>query len=217
MAITEERLASKDVVYDLQGTLLEACSCGVLCPCWIGEDPDGGACDAFIAYHFDAGIVRGVDVAGLSLVNVVRIPGNVLTPASWKVAIFVDERATDEQMQALVDAYSGKLGGPLADLAGLVGEVLDVRRASISHEIVGGTGTLSVGDFVSAEMAPFHGGDGSTTTLQNTVFSTVPGSPAYVSKASRNTVNLPEFGMVWSFEGRNAIQSDYRITFAGTN
>jgi hypothetical protein len=38
-----------EVVYELEGTLLEACSCGVLCPCWIGEDPDGGACDAFNA------------------------------------------------------------------------------------------------------------------------------------------------------------------------
>ena len=217
MAMTEERQATKGLVYDLQGTLLEACSCGVLCPCWIGEDPDGGSCDAFMAYHFDAGTVRGVDIAGLSLVNVVRIPGNVLTPASWKVAIFVDERATDEQLQALVDAYSGKLGGPLADLAGLVGEVLGVRRASISHKIEGGTGTLSVGDFVSAEMAPYKGADGSTTTLRDSVFSTVPGSPAYVSKASQNTVNLPEYGMVWSFEDRNAIQSDYRITFAGTD
>ena len=87
----------RDVVYDLQGTLLEACSCGVLCPCWIGEDPDGGSCDAFVAYHFDAGNVRGVDIGGLSLVNVVHIPGNVLTPASWKIAMFIDERATDEQ------------------------------------------------------------------------------------------------------------------------
>ena len=213
MAITEEKLAGTEVVYDLQGSLLEACSCGVLCPCWVGEDPDLGTCDAFVAYHFDAGTVRGVDIGGLSLVNVVHIPGNVLTPASWKVAMFVDERATDAQLQALVDAYSGKLGGPLADLAGLVGEVLDVRRASIAHEIREGAGTLRVGDFVSSEMAPYAGGDGSLTTLQNTVFSTVPGSPAYVSKASQNTVNLPEFGMVWSFEGRNAIQSDYRITF----
>src|SRR5207244_3871572 len=145
MAITEEQARATGVVYDLQGTLLEACSCGVLCPCWVGEDPDGGACDAFVAYHFDAGTVKGVDIGGLSLVNVVRIPGNVLTPASWKVAIFVDERATDEQMQALIDAYSGKLGGPLADLAGLVGEVLDVRRAPIAHEISEGGGTLRVG------------------------------------------------------------------------
>ena len=214
MAITEEKLAGTEVVYDLQGTLLEACSCGVLCPCWIGEDPDGGSCDAFVAYHFDAGTVRGIDVSGLSIVNVVHIPGNVLTPASWRVAMFVDERATDEQLQALVDAYSGKLGGPLADLAGLVAEVLDVRRARIRHEIRDGAGTLQVDDIVSAEMAPYRGADGSTTTLRDSVFSTVPGSPAYVSKASRNTVNLPEFGMVWSFEGRNAIQSDYRITFA---
>ncbi len=215
MAITEERSATTGVVYDLQGTLLEACSCGVLCPCWIGEDPDGGACDAFIAYHFDAGSVRGVDIGGLSLVNVVHIPGNVLTPASWKVAMFIDESATDEQFDGLVAAYGGKLGGPLADLAGLVGEILDVRRAPIRHQIRDGAGTLAVGDFVSAEMAPYTAGDGSTTTLRDTVFSTVPGSPAYVSKASKNTVNLPQYGLVWSFEGRNAIQSDYRITFEG--
>jgi hypothetical protein len=200
--------------YRLQGTLLEACSCGVLCPCWVGEDPDQGTCDAFIAYHFDAGSVRGVDIGGLSFVTVNHIPGNVLTPASWKVVIFVDARATDDQFQALVDAYSGKLGGPLADLAGLVGEVLDVRRADIRHEIRDGIGTLEIGDVVSAEMAPFVGATGKVTTLQDTLFSTVPGSPAYVGKASKNTVNLPEFGMVWSFEGRNAIQSDYRITFS---
>jgi hypothetical protein len=215
MAMTEEKEATAGVVYDLQGSLLEACSCGVLCPCWIGEDPDGGACDAFVAYHFDAGNVKGVDIGGLALVNVVRIPGNVLTPGSWKIAMFIDERATDDQFNGLVDAYSGKLGGPLADLAGLVGEVLDVRRAPITHEVRDGTGALAIGDFVSAEMAPYHAADGSTTTLRDTVFSTVPGSPAYVSKASKHTVNLPQYGMVWSFEGRNAIQSDYRITFAG--
>jgi hypothetical protein len=37
------------IVYDLEGTLLEACSCGVLCPCWVGADPDGGECDSFNA------------------------------------------------------------------------------------------------------------------------------------------------------------------------
>ena len=208
-------MASAGVVYDLQGSLLEACSCGVLCPCWIGEDPDGGSCDAFIAYHFDHGTVRGVDVSGLSFVTVNKIPGNVLTPGSWRIVIFVDERATDEQFQALVDAYSGKLGGPLADLAGLIGEVLDVQRAPIQHQIRDGAGTLRIGDFVSSDMAPYHSADGTVTTLRDSIFSTVPGSPAWVGKASTHTVNLPQYGMVWSFEGRNAIQSEYRITFAG--
>jgi hypothetical protein len=61
-------------------------------------------------------------------------------------------------------------------------------------------------------MAPFASASGALTTLRDTVFSTVPGSPAYVAKASQHTVNLPQYGMVWSFEDRNAIQSDYRIT-----
>jgi len=213
MALTEEEVRATSTGYTLEGTLLEACSCAVMCPCWIGEDPDGGSCDAFMSYHFDAGTVRGTDVSGLSMVFGVQIPGNVLTPGSWKVVIFVDDRATDEQFEALVDAYSGKLGGPLADIAGLIGEVLDVRREPIRHEVREGTGELHVGDFLSSTMSPYHGADGTTTTLQNTIFSTVPGSPAYVSKASTHTVNMPQYGMVWSFENRNAIQSDYRIEF----
>ncbi len=87
-------------VYRLEGTLLEACSCNVLCPCWIGEDPDGGSCDAFNAYHFDQGEIDGVDVSGLNIVNVVHIPGNVLAPGSWRLMIFVDGRADERQRQA---------------------------------------------------------------------------------------------------------------------
>jgi uncharacterized protein GlcG (DUF336 family) len=37
--------------YVLEGTMVEACTCEVLCPCWIGEDPDNGTCDSFLAYH----------------------------------------------------------------------------------------------------------------------------------------------------------------------
>ena len=207
--------ATQNVVYDLEGTLLEACSCGVLCPCWIGEDPDGATCDAFVAYHFDKGVIRGVDVSGLSITNVAHIPGNVLQ-GNWRVAVFVDERATEDQMAAILEAYTGKLGGPLADLAGLIGEVVDVQRAPIRHEVKGGKGVLEVGDnAVSAEMQPFIGADGQTkTTLRDSVFSTVPGSPAYVGKCDYNRVNLPQYGMVWSFEGRNAIQSDYHMVHA---
>lgn len=106
--------------YDLHGTLLEACSCGVLCPCWIGEDPDGdGTCDAFNAYHFDRGTIGGIDVSGMNYIRVVKIPGNVLDPQSWTQVVFVDDRASEEQAQALVGAYEGNYGGALADLAGL--------------------------------------------------------------------------------------------------
>ena len=92
MATTEEKAKATQVVYDLEGTLLEACSCDILCPCWVGEDPDGGSCDSFNAYHFDRGTIRGVPVGGLSMVLVNRIPGNVLTPKSWKQVMFIADR-----------------------------------------------------------------------------------------------------------------------------
>ena len=38
----KEAPAERSEGYQLEGTLLEVCSCDVLCPCWIGEDPDGG-------------------------------------------------------------------------------------------------------------------------------------------------------------------------------
>jgi len=212
MTTVQQKANTSEVVYQLEGTLLEVCSCGVLCPCWIGEDPDQGACDSVNAYHFASGTIRGVDVSGLSYVTVNHIPGNVLTPKSWKSVVFVSEEATDEQLNAIVDTFKGENGGPLADLAGLVGEVLDVRRAPIAHETREGRGTLKIGDFVSAEMKPYMSPDGGhITTLRDSLFSTVPGSPAYVAKAETNRVNLPEYGMVWSFEGRNAIQSDWKI------
>ena len=200
--------------YDLRGSLLEACSCGVLCPCWVGEDPDMGTCDAFLCYHFDTGTIRGVDVSGLSYAAVAHIPGNVLQ-GDWQVAIFIDDRASDEQMQALVDAFTGKLGGPLADLAQLIGDVKVIERAPIEHSLVEGTGKVVIGDFLEAHMEPYRGPEGDVTTLRDSIFSTVPGSPAWVSKATVHRVNLPRLGLEWQFEGRNAIQADWTMVHAG--
>ncbi|HZP90581.1 MAG TPA: DUF1326 domain-containing protein [Actinomycetota bacterium] len=213
MATTREEVLGTEARYRLAGTLLEACSCDVLCPCWIGEDPDGGECYGIVAYHFSEGVIEGVDVSGLSLVNINHIPGNILTPGSWQVVMILDSAGSEAQRDALVRAFSGKLGGPLADLTGLVGEVLGIETLPITHETTGGRGVLRVQGVLEAEMAPYSGPDGSTTVLENSIFSTVPGSPAYVGKASRNRLSLPKYGMEWEFENRNAIQSDWAMEY----
>ena len=200
--------------YQLEGSLLEVCSCDVLCPCWIGEDPDQGTCESALAYHFDSGTIGGVDVSGLTLVAVVQIPGNILE-GNFRQLVYVDDQASDEQADALFDAFSGKLGGPLADLAALVGERVAVERAPITHTIEEGSGTLTVGDKVHATMHPYTGPDGSVTTLNNSIFSTVPGSPAYVAVADTQKIDIPEHGYQWSYEKKNAIQSDWKLDYSG--
>lgn len=208
-------MASNGKGYDLEGSLLEACSCGILCPCWVGEDPDGGECFAVNAYHFDRGSVAGIDVSGLSFARVCHIPGNVLKPGSWKVVDYADAKGSDQQRRALFDVFHGKYGGPLGDLAGLVGEVIAEETASIKHEVRGGEGTLIVEGAVEAHMQPFRAADGTISTLRDSLFSTVPGSPAWVGKASKLKVTLPKYNFNWDYEGRNAIQAEYKIAFAG--
>jgi hypothetical protein len=200
--------------YELEGSLLEVCTCNVLCPCWIGEDPDGGDCLSVVAYHFDHGTIRGVDVSGLTVASAVHIPGNVLA-GNWKQVLYVDDGADEEQYEAIVAMMTGELGGPLGDLAQLVGERVAIERAPMSHSIVDGAGSLKVGDVITADMHPYRGPDGSTTTLQNSIFSTVPGSPAYVGVADHQKVDIPQHGLTWEAENRNAIQSDWKMSFAG--
>ena len=212
MTLAEQTTTRSD--YTLEGTLLEVCSCGVLCPCFVGEDPDGGECVGLIAYHLDRGEIGGVDVTGLTIANIAQIPGNALA-GGWRVVIVIDAEASDEQHDALVAAFGGQLGGGLADLAGLVDEVVAIERAPISHAVEAGTGTIHIDGILEAEIAPITGASGEQTTLQETMFSTVPGAPAYVSKAARFSVDLAEHGMLWTFEGHNAVQTPWRMEHAG--
>jgi hypothetical protein len=196
--------------YELEGQLLEACSCNTPCPCWIGEDPDGGICKSFLAYHFDRGEIQGIDVSGQTLVKIVYIPGNVLA-GNWRAVIYLDENSSPEQRRVLLDVITGALGGPLADLAKLVSENLNVRVAPIEYHVHDAEGTIKIGEILSAEMAPYRSADGKPTKLVDSIFSTIPGSPAYVAKASHHRVNLPEFNFVWEYSGKNAIQGVFRF------
>jgi hypothetical protein len=214
VATVQEAGETTGVVYSLEGTLIEACSCDVNCPCWIGEDPDLGYCYAIVAYGIERGQIRDVDVSGLNLVLCCNIPGNVLA-GNWQVAALVDERGTEEQRNAMLEAFTGKLGGPLGDLwEALIGEVKGVEFVPIKHEVEGGKGMLSVPGLVETDMEPYRGPDGTVTTLQNSVFSTVPGSPAFLAKASVSKVNLPQYGMTWEYNGKNAIQSEWKMEHA---
>ena len=214
MTTAQEAGAETTTIYSLEGSLIEACSCNVNCPCWIGEDPDLGECFAIVAYGIERGQIDKVDVSGLNLVLICHIPGNVLA-GNWQVVALVDERGTQEQRDALLSAFTGKHGGPLGDLwTALIGEVKGVEFVPISHEVAGGSGILRIPGLVETEMEPYRGPDGSLTTLQNSVFSTVPGSPAWIAKASINRVNLAQYGMSWEYEGRNAIQSEWKMEHA---
>lgn len=198
--------------YVLKGDLLEVCTCNILCPCWVGEDPDGGICKSTLAYVIDEGSIDGVDVSGLVIAGAVFIPGNVFA-GNWKRRIYVDERASPEQERALVDLLQGRKGGPFADLAALIGEDVGVERARIDYSIEEGKGRFAIEGVLEATMAPFQGATGKPTTLVESAFSTIPGSPAYVGKAERFWMKDEGLGIDVDIRDHNAIQGKFAFDF----
>ena len=206
------------MAYELEGRLLEVCNCNILCPCWVGEDPDNGTCDSVMAWRIDKGTVDGVDVSNLTLGAIAHIPGNVLQ-GNWKTVVFVDDGATEEQHEALINVFTGQLGGPVADFAQLIGEVVAVERTPITFTVEGGHGTLKIGSgmspFVETDMASYMGATEKPTTLHETMFSTIPGSPAYVSKATKYRRNSSNYGLRdIDIQNNNAIQGHFKFEAA---
>ncbi len=196
------------MAYHLEGRLLEVCNCNVLCPCWIGEDPDNGTCDTIVGWRVDKGTIDSVDVSGLTIAAVAHVPGNILQ-GNWTAAIYVDDHASKAQEEALLKVYTGQAGGPVADLAKLIGTVVSVERAPIRFEVQGGKGTLAIGTNYYAELEPFLGPTGKSTTLTETVFSTVPGAPVFVGKATSYRSKNPALGIDLDIKGHNALQSTF--------
>ena len=169
--------------YEIEGRLLEVCTCNVLCPCWVGEDPDYKTCDTTIAWGIEKGTIEGVDVDGLTIAVSAHIPKNILEPKSWKAIVLVDERASPEQQDAMLRLFTGQLGGAIADLAGLIGEVVGVERAPITFSVEGGNGRLTIGEIVHAEMTPYVGATGN------------PGDRAHDDKAGEEIAAQPRAEM----------------------
>jgi hypothetical protein len=197
------------MVYEVEGRLLEVCTCDILCPCWVGEDPDLDYCDGLLTWHVDKGNVEGVDVSGRTIAMLCHIPGNILK-GNWTVRVYVDEKATEKQKEALLNVWSGKLGGPTADMAKLVGEIVSVEQVPITFEVEGVNGTIKVGDGIDAALAPFTGATGKATALHDTIFTTIPGSPAYVGKASHYRAKVPGFDI--SLNNHNAVSGSFRFS-----
>jgi hypothetical protein len=198
------------MAYELEGKLLEVCTCNVLCPCWVGEDPDGGVCEGLIGYQIDRGTINGVDVSGHNFTLLAHIPGNILQ-GNWRVIAYVDDKTTPQQQQALLDVWTGKLGGPVADLAQLVGEVVAFERVPMDVQVQGGKGTIVIGQAVEASMSPLRGATGEATTLHDTIFTTIPGSPAYPGKAEYYRANAPALGIKVDLHDHNAVQGTFRF------
>ncbi len=196
------------MVYQIEGRMLEVCTCNTVCPCFVGEAPDGGTCDVTVAWHIDNGTIEDVDVAGCIIAAIAHIPGKPLD-GNWRAAIYIDDGASEAQEAALLDVFTGKLGGAIADVAKLIGEVVGVERAAIGFTAHNGKGSLKIGDVADADMEPYLTADGSVATLSNTLFSGAPGAPALLGRSPRYRAKHAAVGIDVDLADHSAVECSF--------
>ena len=69
-----------------------------------------------------------------------------MTEGNWRVGMFVHDGASDEQADKLTAVFGGQLGGPMAGLAPLIGEMLGVERVPIEVVDDGLRHSVRIGD-----------------------------------------------------------------------
>jgi hypothetical protein len=123
------------MAWQLSGRMLEACSCEMLCPCYMGPaEPDQGWCSGIFGFEIEAGESEGVDLAGAKAVWVVDLPGDFVQ-GNGTLRLFVDAGAGEAQRREIEAIFTAQRGGPPAALASaVITELLETQTARITIE-----------------------------------------------------------------------------------
>jgi hypothetical protein len=197
------------MAWKLDGTYFENCSCEMPCPCTVTFDAgaDYDRCQVLLAFNIRDGEIDGVDVGGLTAAVVADTP-KVMTEGNWRLGLIVDEAASDEQAEKLGAVFSGQMGGPMAALAPLIGEMLGSERMSIEYEDDGLRHRVRAGEGIDIEVkdvVPFGVEDGQPAQLTN-VFHPA-GSTLTIAKSARGKISA--FGLEFDNSGRSAFSAPF--------
>ena len=193
--------------WKIVGSYFESCNCDVACPCIFLNPPTSGDCTLLVAWHIEQGRFGQIDLDGLNALLAVYSPAGHMLEVKWKVALYVDERANQDQRDALTQIFSGQAGGHLAGLAPLIGEVLGVKSAPIEYNSEGKRRSFRVGDFAALEIEGLPGQDGGDVTIASSPFTLVPGFPAVVAKSKQ--MRFGDYGQKWELSNKNGFFSAF--------
>jgi hypothetical protein len=193
------------MAWNLKGSYFETCSCDLMCPCNMSFDHGAtyDYCRLTLVFNIREGSIEGTDVGGLKVAAIVDSP-KVMTDGNWRLGLFVDANASEEQANLLTAVMTGQKGGPMEGLSPLVGEFLGVERAPIEIVEEGLTHSIRIGDAIDFEIkdiVPFGVETGQPVRLVG-VFHPVS-SEFNAAEATRSSIDA--FGI--QYEGKTGISA----------
>ena len=198
-------------LWRMRGDVMEACSCATTCPCNFGSDPTPLPCEVVIGWRIEDGNYGTTRLDGLSVVLYGRIPGNVFQ-GNWTVGVYLDQRASQPQAQALGDIFAGNAGGWPAMLSSLIGNLLPPKQVPIQFQTVDGEHNITIPGLleVGSERVP-NPLPGQPPLDPKVSDLAVPFYTGSVNVRRSRTLRLSDPGMSFQYTGRSSLvgQFDY--------
>ncbi len=159
-----------------------------------------------MGWHIGDGHYGDVRLDGLHVAAAIHSPGN-MAESKWRLAFYFDDRATDDQKDALIKIFSGQAGGHPAVLADQVGEVLGVRSVPVEYHAEGKRHSLRIGDIGIADTESVAGQNESEVLVSNPLLAVAPGYPQVCAGSSE--VKYGDYGYDWTISERNGFHSRF--------
>ncbi len=190
------------------GSYFEACNCEAICPCRLQGGRGGGrstygVCDFALSWLIRDGHAAGLDLAGLAVVLAGSFTDAEAARSPWRVALYVDERATPAQHEALTEIFLGRAGGrTLRNYAAAIGEVEAVRSARIELDHTPGRERARAGMWVRFSAV--------TPVLSDApVTCGIPGHDQPGQEVVAEALVVDDAPFRWQYRGRCGFASDF--------
>lgn len=133
---------------------IQTCNCDFGCPCEFEAPPTMGFCEGMGAWHIRSGRHGDLSLDGLALAFAARWP-EAIHKGNGTCALFVDERATAEQREALLKIASGQEGGmPFEIIVQTLSNVLDPLFVPFDFTWNGRNSRVKIGRHLEMETEP---------------------------------------------------------------
>lgn len=201
------------VAWQLSGDYFENCSCSVVCPCLVSAAapltarPTEGVCNVPLIFHIETGRYGDVSLDGLNVFVILQAPG-VMAEGNWLQATYIDERANDEQTEALTAIFGGTAGGPMAAFTPLIGKYLGVSKVPITFRIDGKKRSAEIPNILHMSVEPLPTMHPSGEMWANIGHPVSADRMALAVGAAGNTFN--DRGMRWDNSGKNGLYASIR-------
>ena len=196
--------------WEAAGDLFEGCNCQMICPCHFSfkQRQTELVCQATWAFHFEQGSWGEIDLAGSNVFMVALSPGKTMIEGNWTALLYIDERATPEQADALSSMFSGDAGGPWPRLAQFFtnGKYKAVKLVPMEFTKQDRNFRLKVSDVAFLEVAAITGADreevATLTNLKNVIH-----GPVHTLAHSKHGIS--DEGLQWDCSDTHGLYSKF--------